>query len=83
MDVFEPLCLNTEASEELTSELAAYADARALYRQQDWHGAAAAFDQLCAAYPAAIYRIYRSRIDELQGQTLPAAWDGVYRHMEK
>ena len=83
VDVFEPLCLNTEASEELTSELAAYADARALYRQQDWHGAAAAFDQLCAAYPAAIYRIYRSRIDELQGQTLPAAWDGVYRHMEK
>jgi len=56
------------------------------YRQRDWHGALGMLeDATLRAEPgmAAVYDVFRERITQLQADSLPEDWDGVYVAHEK
>jgi adenylate cyclase len=82
--IYQPLCMESEASDELKQEVAEYHAAYALYLQQQWDQAEAAFLQLHQREPDTfLYTLYLERIASLRSQQLPREWDGSYRHTSK
>ncbi len=84
INAYEPLCLKSEASQELREKVQAYHDALDCYFVQDWDGAEQRFNTLLELEPGTLlYKIYLERIPLLRAQTLPVDWDGSYQHMSK
>lgn len=83
VSVYEPLCHRGEEDSELLEEIALFAEVYRLYLGRDWAAALRLLLQLQQRWPSALYQVYLQRIDQLRRQSLPADWDGVFRHHEK
>jgi adenylate cyclase len=82
--IYEPLCLEAEASEALKTAVIDYHAAYQRYLYQRWDEAAAAFQQLLSTEPeCTLSKLYLERIAYLRQQELPAEWDGSYQHSTK
>ncbi|ALG69532.2 CHASE2 domain-containing protein [Beggiatoa leptomitoformis] len=82
--IFEPLCLRSEALQQVLLELALYEQALKQYRQQQWTLAQQAFTRLYEQYPERkLYKVYLERIDYFQQNPPTEAWDGVYTFTTK
>jgi adenylate cyclase len=78
------LCKESEASDNLKQQVAAFHAAYALYQHQQWDQAEAAFRQLHEQEPDTfLYSLYLERIASLRSQQLPPDWDETYRHTSK
>jgi len=82
--IYQPLCADSEAGEELKRQVEDYHNAYALYLQQQWDQSEALFRQLQQQDPDTfLYTLYLERIASLRGQQLPPDWDGTYRYTTK
>ena len=82
--IYEPLCLEKDATEELLAKTRLYNKAFTHYLQQEWDDAAALFSQLQESEPdALLYSVYLERIADLRQQDLGSDWDGTFRHTSK
>jgi adenylate cyclase len=84
VNVYEPLCLKSEATPELLQELELHTQGLNAYRNQYWELAQQTFTTLAQQHPEArIYQLYLERIRELQRRPLDPEWNGVYERREK
>lgn len=84
LGIYEVICMQSEANQELIQELKMYHTALDLYFLQQWDEANLLMTQLHQQFPhTKIYQIYIDRINEFKNKTLPADWDGVYVHETK
>ena len=82
--IYQPLCLNSDASEELVILVDDYHRAYNNYLQQNWDVAEQQFNHLLKKDPATkLYSLYLERIVNLRTLTLPASWDGTFLHTSK
>ena len=82
--IYQPLCLEAEATEELKRAVADYHEAYGYYLKQQWAEAGQRFSTLHEQDPDTIlYSIYIDRIASLRHEQLPADWDGSFRHTAK
>lgn len=82
--VYEPLCLQDDATAEQLDEQRLYESAQAHYFAQQWSEAITSFERLTEAYPEQkLYEVYLERIEGLKEEALPEDWDGVFRHTQK
>ena len=82
--IYQPLCLEKEASEELVGLVNEYHRAHNYYVHQDWDEAERMFSKLKESDPeTALYDVYLERIPALRTQALKADWDGTFRHTSK
>jgi len=82
--IYQPLCLNSDASEELVILVNDYHRAYNNYLQQNWDVAEQQFNHLLKKDPATkLYSLYLERIVNLRTLTLPASWDGTFLHTSK
>lgn len=81
--VYEPLGLDGEVEQSVLDEISQYEQAYQLYLKQDWANAKDAFTLLHENNPLKLYEVYIERINDLKHQTLPAQWDGTFRHTSK
>ncbi|MDX1489771.1 MAG: adenylate/guanylate cyclase domain-containing protein [Pseudohongiellaceae bacterium] len=81
---YEPLCRESEASEELLARVAAYHKALDCYLAQQWDEAERAFKELLTQEPETkLYTVYLERIATLREEVLPQDWDGAFTHTSK
>jgi len=79
VEIYQPVCRREEATKELLQELKQNEQAFALYLKGDFDQALQAYRQLVQAHPEVkTYSIYVERIEELQRNTPPTEWNGVY-----
>lgn len=84
VNVYEPLCLKSEATPALLEELKLHGQGLDAYRQQYWELAQQCFTTLARQHPEArIYPLYLERIRELMRRPPDPEWDGVYERREK
>lgn len=83
INIFEPLCLESDITSEISNELALHDEALVAYYQQDWHKAYELFAKLHEQYKRDIYQIYITRIQEYIASPPGDNWDGVYTRTEK
>ena len=84
IEVFEPLGLITDISDELNAEVTQYHEALHHYYKQEWALAEAAFTDLAHASPSTrLYSLYLERITSIRHQPFDPLWDGVYERREK
>lgn len=82
--IYQPLCREEDAAPELHALVAAWHEAYDLYQHQQWSAAERCLLDLQVRDPATIlYTLYLERIATLRNLTLPADWDGTYRHTSK
>ena len=82
--IYEPLCLDNQASPELRQQVASYHKAYDFYLQQQWDKAEQCFKELQEKEPdKLLYSVYLERIENLRTQTLAEDWDGTFRHTAK
>ena len=82
--IYQPLCLEKEASEELLSLVDQYHKAHQKYVEQNWDEAESMFLQLKEKDPdTLLYDVYLERIPALRTQVLEPDWDGTFRHTSK
>ena len=82
--IYQPLCMEAEASSELKARVEEYHRAYAHYLRQEWDAAEPLFQELQRLDPETqLYGIYLQRIAELRRKNLPENWDGTYRHTSK
>lgn len=82
--IYEPLCLEQDASPELLQEVEEYDQAHDAYLAQQWDAADAGFRALQEKDPdKELYSVYLERIASLRGQSLGEVWDGTFRHTTK
>jgi len=82
--IYEPLCLESEASEEILTMLDEYQRAYKCYLEQRWDDARALFELLQRKEPDTyLYALYLGRIASLREEALPEDWDGAYRFTTK
>ena len=82
--IYQPLCMEKEASEDLLSLVDEYHKAHQKYVKQDWDEAERMFLQLKAKDPdTLLYDVYLERIPALRTQVLEPDWDGTFRHTSK
>lgn len=82
--VFQPVCLQQDASDELLAEIQLFDDFYQCYLQQDWQRSVQLLNSLIESYKdTKLYKVYLSRIEELKLADYQKNWDGVYRHTEK
>jgi adenylate cyclase len=82
--IYQPLCAENAASEELRALVDEYNRAYDFYLDQQWDAAEALFVRLQQEDPdTLLYQIYLQRIADLRTQNLPANWDGTFQHMSK
>ncbi|MFZ0488184.1 MAG: adenylate/guanylate cyclase domain-containing protein, partial [Arenicellales bacterium] len=79
LDVYEPLGMESDLSEEVRSELEAYNRGLALYRDRQWEEARAEFEALLKRVgDNELYQMYMARIQHFTTEPPPSAWDGVF-----
>lgn len=84
VNAYEPLCKKSEASAQLSAQVAQYHVALEYYFAQDWDIASEKFTMLRALDPESLlYEVYLQRIATLRGESLAADWDGSYQHLSK
>jgi adenylate cyclase len=82
--IYQPLCLEEEASEELLGLVDEYHRAYKQYVDQDWDAAVRMFENLKLRDPETkIYDVYLDRISDLREQDLEPDWDGTFRFTTK
>ena len=82
--IYQPLCLEEEASEELLGLVDEYHRAHKQYVDQDWDEAERMFENLKLRDPETkIYDVYLDRIPDLREQDLEPDWDGTFRFTTK
>jgi adenylate cyclase len=82
--IYQPICQEKDASEELVGMVDEYHRAYQKYLEQNWDEAESMFTNLKKRDPGTLlYDIYLERIPDLRSQVLEADWDGTFRHMEK
>jgi adenylate cyclase len=82
--IYQPLCLEKEASEDLLSLVDQYHKAHQKYVEQNWDEAESMFRQLKEKDPdTLLYDVYLERIPALRTQVLEPDWDGTFRHTSK
>ena len=82
--IYEPLCLQEEASPELLKLVEDYHAAYDHYVKQEWDKAQACFKALEEQETNnLLYTVYLERIENLRNHDLPADWDGTFRHTTK
>ena len=82
--IYQPLCLEEEASEELLGLVDEYHRAYKQYVDQDWDEAERMFENLKLRDPETkIYDVYLDRIPDLREQDLEPDWDGTFRFTTK
>jgi class 3 adenylate cyclase len=82
--IYEPICLDRDAGDDLRTEIATYEEALAAYYAQSWDKAEAMFGALNRQYPDyKLYQLYLERIGGLRSVSLAADWDGVFVHTSK
>ena len=83
-DIYEPLCLLSEKTYTLATELAQYEKALELYNVNNWSGAKEAFAKLAAQYPQIeVYAIYFKRVSQYEISPPPLDWDRSQHLTEK
>lgn len=79
LDIYEPLGMQAELTEEVGRELEAYNRGLALYRDRKWVEAGVEFEALLErSGDEELYQIYMARIRHFSNEPPPAAWDGVF-----
>jgi adenylate cyclase len=82
--IYEPLCLEKDATEEQLALVKQYNEAHAFYLQQKWDKAEACFKALQEQEDnKVLYEVYLERIANLRNQELAEDWDGTFRHTTK
>lgn len=82
--IYQPLCLEKDASEELVGLVDEYHRAHQKYVEQNWDEAERMFSNLKQRDPdTLLYDVYLERIPDLRNQELGADWDGSFRHTSK
>jgi adenylate cyclase len=83
-DIYEPLCLLSEKTYTLATELAQYEKALELYNVNNWNGAKEAFAKLAAQHPQVeVYAIYFKRVSQYEVSPPPPDWDRSQHLTEK
>lgn len=83
-NVYEPLCLLSDKTAILESELVQYSKALALYNANNWHEAKEEFEKLAKQYPEVqTYTIYLKRVTQYESSPPPANWDRGQHLTEK
>ena len=84
VNIYEPICLHSEAEDAMIKELTEYHEALQCYLQQQWDESEQCFQSLRKMHPEVrIYSLYLERISELRQKDLPQDWDGSFRHLRK
>ncbi len=78
IQVYQPVCLESELTDEMRLELENHHEALEAYHAQDWKKSKEKFQALFILYQRPMYQLYISRIEQLEKQQLPEDWDGVY-----
>ena len=82
--IYEPLCLEQEATPELLTLVEEYTAAHDYYVKQEWDKAESCFKVLEQKEANnLLYTVCLERIEKLREQDLPADWDGTFRHTTK
>jgi len=82
--IYQPLCVESEASEELLGLVDEYHRAHKKYVEQHWDEAERMFRRLKERDPETrLYDVYLERIPDLRSQDLEPDWDGTFRHTTK
>lgn len=82
--IYQPLCLEKDAPEELLGLVDQYHRAYKQYVNQHWDEAESMFRELKEKDPGTLlYEVYLERIPALRNQVLEADWDGTFRHTAK
>lgn len=82
--IYQPLCLESKAPDELISLVERYHDAHKSYVSQDWSAAEKLFLALKETDPETkLYDVYLDRIGTLRHEELEPDWDGTYRFTTK
>lgn len=82
--IYEPLCLEKDATEEQLELVRKYNEAHDFYLQQEWDKAEVCFKALEESEDnKVLYTVYLERISNLRNQELPEDWDGTFRHTTK
>ncbi|HEY0666377.1 MAG TPA: adenylate/guanylate cyclase domain-containing protein [Gallionella sp.] len=77
--IYEPVCLQSEASRELQDEIRLFHEVRRLYRRQDWDQAELQLMNLRRIAPdTALYKIYAERVNYFRKNPPSAEWNGVF-----
>jgi len=84
VDIFEPLCLDAEANDELRERVARYHEALDIYHARQWDEAEQRFNTLRVDEPdTLLYKVYLERIESLRDAALAEDWDGSFTHTSK
>lgn len=84
VEIYEPLCLASQATPELLKTVELYHRALAHYFAKEWHDARFLFGELTASHPyTKLYSLFLERIANYQKNPPPENWDGVFVHVNK
>lgn len=84
LEIFEPICLASEASPDLFMELLEYKQALEEYYARNWSPAETKFNALKKAHPDIyVYQMYLERISIFKKKPPPDDWEGVLVHDHK
>ena len=82
--IYEPLCQEQDATEEMRKLVTEYQAAYEFYVLQKWDEAEKCFKALEEQETnKLLYSVYLERIENLRNQALPEDWDGTFRHTTK
>jgi len=82
--IYQPVCLESEASEDLKTLVDDYHRAQEIYVSQRWDEAERMFSRLKELDPdMMLYDVYLERIGTLRHEELEPDWDGTYRFSTK
>jgi adenylate cyclase len=76
--IYEPLCRESDASEDLRAEIQDYHSALALYREAQFEEAQEHFLRLSQQNPSPLYTLYLERIEAFIADPPSVNWDGVF-----
>lgn len=84
VDVYAPVCLASESTNDLKLELSEHHEAMDYYFRQKWKKAAKAFKGLAKKHPnVKLYKMYQDRIKYLEKKPPGKKWDGAFVRTEK
>ena len=84
IQIYQPLCLMSEATEDLRVLVDDYHRAHQNYLERNWDSAERQFRKLLEKEPGThLYEVYLERIAHLRNEELPEDWDGTFRFTTK